>query len=375
MGIYNPTCKYGGITTVEYLDNKYKESITICQNHSGQIEKSIIIYSKNTSLVLVLYWYNMYQNITSSFTFSLTRCKTVTIKLCEYNAHCTNILNATRSVEDMNVCNSYFSRVKKWSYMNFITGPYLGSVILFTHIDDQCSIVQFSSRNMMVVASVDVDFSPVRCHAYLVLRRISLPTHAVANRQVEFIIKGNFGKYRRKADSVQMLGEPEKLDIYSPQLNFTGNRYNEKIFSSFHIYAQINTSKYFDEFQISISLSLPYSWVDIIVKQTAPNMPSQLETQINLFHIATVNFTQQHYYSFQKTRFRSVMLLEFGGNDSNEFIPSDVMLHIDLVKYLGKFSVERKTISFKNGVPIFAVDQTDFHLYYPTSRICNFLFF
>ena len=306
-GIYNPNCKYGGIVVGEYLDYKYEESNAVCQKHNGLIEQSRSMYSKNSSLVLILYWYNIYQNITVSLSLSLTRCKSVNIDLCEYNAQCTNIINATRSLDDMNVCNLFFTKIKKRSYINFLTNSFLGSVIPFTHDDNQCSILQFSSQNIMMdLTKADFEFSQLVCHAYLVAELYSFSTHIVANKEIEFIIKGSFGKYPRITDNVQLLGQPEKLDVYSPQLYYTGNRYNRKIFSSFHIYAQINTSKYFDEFQIGISMSLPYSWVDIIVKQTAPIRSSQFETQLNLFHIATVNLNQQQ-YSFQNTRFRSVL--------------------------------------------------------------------
>ena len=79
VGVYNPTCKYGGIVAEEYLDNRYKESTTICQRHDGQIEQSRSLYSSNSSLVLVLYWYNRYHNITVSLSLSLTRCKPINI--------------------------------------------------------------------------------------------------------------------------------------------------------------------------------------------------------------------------------------------------------------------------------------------------------
>ena len=87
-GIYNPTCKYGGIVAGEYLDNEYKESTAVCEKHDGQFEESKSIYSKNSSLILVLYWYNMYQNIAVSLSLSLTRCKPVNIDVCKYNILC-----------------------------------------------------------------------------------------------------------------------------------------------------------------------------------------------------------------------------------------------------------------------------------------------
>ena len=88
VGVYNPTCKYGGIVAGEYLDNRYKESTTICQRHDGQIEQSRSLYSLNSSLVLVLYWYNRYHNIRVSLSLSLTRCKPINIDLCRYDILC-----------------------------------------------------------------------------------------------------------------------------------------------------------------------------------------------------------------------------------------------------------------------------------------------
>ena len=108
------------------------------------------------------------------------------------------------------------------------------------------------------------------CYAYLVPGGFTLPD-IIENEQIELIIRGNFGKYPRMADSVNMLGQREKLDVYSPKLNYLRNRYNKKIFSSCHIYALIDTSKKSDDFQIDIYLSLFDSWIDIIVYQTCAN--------------------------------------------------------------------------------------------------------
>ena len=67
------------------------------------------------------------------------------------------------------MCNSFFQRVKRWTYVNFLTDNFLGSVIPFTHDDNQCSILQFYSQDIMLdVTQKDLELSAFGCHAYLV---------------------------------------------------------------------------------------------------------------------------------------------------------------------------------------------------------------
>ena len=328
--IYNPTCKYGGIVAAEFLDYEYKESTTIC---SEQINQSRSLYSSKSSLVLILYWYKMYQKITASLTLSLTRCKPVTIDLCEFNNLCflsfVKFYNLTTKANLHTKCNEFLNK-GKWSNIIFNSDEFSGSFIHFCQENNQCSIIQFSSGKMVLLKSM-FKLSYFACHAYLIPRMLEY----IGNKQIEFIIKGNFGKYPRMTDHVQLLGEPEKLHIYSPQLNSSGNRFNEKIFSSCHIYAQINTSKYMNEFQIYISLLHANSWIEIIVNTISSSC--KRERRINLFHIATLNFNLQ-YYSCQKMHFNFVLLLELGGNGTDKFIPSGVRIIIDMLTDLGAIS-------------------------------------
>ena len=130
-GIYNPICKYGGIVTEEYLDNKYEESSTTCQNHSGQIKQARSMYSSTSSLVLILYWYSMYQNIMASLTLSLTRCKPVTIDLCELHYFCGHKLpnydGCLLIPPIAHECDSYLNNVTKRSNMYFSRDEFLFS--------------------------------------------------------------------------------------------------------------------------------------------------------------------------------------------------------------------------------------------------------
>ena len=200
-GIYNPTCKYGGIVAGEYLDNNYEESITICQKHHGQNEQSKSMYSKNSSLVIVLYWYNIYQNIKASLTLSVTRCQSVNIDLCEHNIICSNQFDTTKNLDSLGLCDSFLSRATKWSNIKFSTRE---SYLSFSMDENQCSIVQFSSRNIKLPKSAfnfRFEVSNFVCHTYFVLGKI----FQIEDRRIELIIKGNMEKYFKMADSVELL--------------------------------------------------------------------------------------------------------------------------------------------------------------------------
>ena len=234
------------------------------------------------------------------------------------------------------------------------------SFIHFLHEGNQCSIVQFSSRNLKLPKSKlifeDEWFYLMECQAYFVAEISNW--FQCQKKQIKFIIKGNFGKYPRKVDSVQLLGEPEKLDVYSPQLNYTGNRYNEKIFSSCHIYAQINSS---DKFQIKNILSLhSNSWIDIIVKDS-----SLSQMGLEKYNLEVVNFEHQP-YELKKNIFGDTMVLEFGGNSLNEFTPSGVRLNIDTVQHLRVYGFDLWDSSSNDNGWI----SYDEHIS-ANSRICN----
>ncbi len=72
--IENVTCKYGGLVATEQLIDDYRESVTLCQNHDGSSRLSRSLYSTNSSLTLVLYWYN-HSSINASLTLSVTKCR------------------------------------------------------------------------------------------------------------------------------------------------------------------------------------------------------------------------------------------------------------------------------------------------------------
>ena len=70
-----PCCKFGGMVTIEYLKNEYKENILVCE----PLDQGRSFYSHNSDLVLVFYWYDAF-NV--SLIISQTNCKFIEIDPC-----------------------------------------------------------------------------------------------------------------------------------------------------------------------------------------------------------------------------------------------------------------------------------------------------
>ena len=320
----------GGIFAGEYLDNRYKESTTICQRHDGQIEQSRSLYSSNSSLVLVLYWYNRYHNITVSLSLSLTRCKPINIDLCRYDILC------LKHDENMDSCKKYINSTMKWSNIKLFqyeAEPFLS----FNLQDNECSIVQFSSQYIKLPKSVKDHYVFSECHTNFLIEGQSYFTQ---EKQIQFIIKGNFGKHSRmQNDSIQLLGQPDNLQIYSPKLNYRyEKRYEKNIFSSYYIFAQVNTPTYFNEFKIKMFLTLQSkSWIDIIVKQNKLNETGVSKVGLEKYTSETFHPKEKH-LMLKKMYFahEEVLLLKVGGNNSDQVIPPEVILSISMVQDFGE---------------------------------------
>ncbi len=77
-------CKFGGFTAVERNEKYYRETVTVCENHDGNTSQSQSqsFYSQNSSLILLLYWYEDLAEIKVTFSVSLMKCFVVWINLC-----------------------------------------------------------------------------------------------------------------------------------------------------------------------------------------------------------------------------------------------------------------------------------------------------
>ena len=328
VGVYNPTCKYGGIVAGEYVDNKYKESTTVCQNHEGQIEESRSLYSLNSSLVLVLYWYNKYYNITVSLSLSLMRCKPVNIDVCRYNILCLDYYST------MKRCTKYNNTVTKGSNIKLF--PYSNEPFISLKLqDNECFVVQFSSKYMNLPKVEKVTplglYNPISkyipvCYVYFFIEQ---EYYITQERQREFLIKGKFEKKStEKKDGIELVGEPDNLQIYLQK-----NSHNPKIDKSVlnpYIFAQFNTTTYLHEFQILMHITFhSKSWIDIILKQNKPNKTSVSQVGLEKytresFHVRQIELNLKEMAAARE----EVLLLKFGGKSTDDVILPEVLFNI-----------------------------------------------
>ncbi len=104
-GVKRDNCKYAGVTTAEVLNNAYKENVVLCDNHHPH-NTARSFYSSNSSLFVVLYWYQEYSFINATLSLEKTPCKSVEICLCTLHQKCSENPRASE-------CEAYLSEVKK----------------------------------------------------------------------------------------------------------------------------------------------------------------------------------------------------------------------------------------------------------------------
>lgn len=141
------TCQYGGLVAGEELTGDYKESETLCKTHSGAPQHHRHFYSFNSSLILVLFWFEKYSNISVVVLLSQTKCKPVYFDTCLFHAFCT----ANQRRTDDIWCHYYLKYIAQFSDIQLIRKKlgYLDSIfaqlgaLVFYLEGETCSIVQF----------------------------------------------------------------------------------------------------------------------------------------------------------------------------------------------------------------------------------------
>ncbi len=75
-------CTHSGFLTIQTSEDKFKESVVLCTNHSSVVEQSRSFYSTGPVLSIVLYWYKHHSSIHTTLNISRTTCHAATINLC-----------------------------------------------------------------------------------------------------------------------------------------------------------------------------------------------------------------------------------------------------------------------------------------------------
>ena len=104
IGLYDEACLYGGLVASEQLIDDYRQSGTECENYHGT-EQARSFYSHKSSLVIILYWYKMYNTFNTTVDISGTSCD-----ICHFHDVCK---------EDNSLsCLLYLNYVTQYSSIN-----------------------------------------------------------------------------------------------------------------------------------------------------------------------------------------------------------------------------------------------------------------
>ena len=150
QGPDSEVCKYGGLTAIESLKHEYKQHVPLCTNYSSKTWSQRGFYSVNSSLKVVLYWYQPYSTIDVTFSISGTKCDTVQISPSTYCSECS--FNSP--------CLSYFNRVTQYSNVSLKTNDI--DTILYSISDNQCFVLQLieNSTTPKISTSCNMDIAP-----------------------------------------------------------------------------------------------------------------------------------------------------------------------------------------------------------------------
>ena len=159
-------CKYGGYLTGEETVKSYKESLTVCEQHGGDEHHGLTLSSQNSSLILFVYWYKYYSEISINAYVSLTKCTAVKVDICTLQELC-------------------YPKIKKNFHLpkcksNALTFGYK-HIVHFSLHDLECMVIQFRKMN----ASLD-GLSHPHCSIHL-----SSDDGSQEGREIQYTLKGS----------------------------------------------------------------------------------------------------------------------------------------------------------------------------------------
>ena len=253
------TCIYGGLSIIQELYGD-QEIYTICEkyNHLHNFKRSF--YSKNSSLFLLMYWYEHYSKINLTLNLSLTKCTSVEMNYC--------IWPDKNNIIDFDIRH-------KGSWPTY----------LFSLQNDGCVILQFRKRSVWSGGIIR------RCSFDLLLHEIPLPGTEIVYQIMGMLYQFHGGSkstndcfflsdttYTKEFYSVV---EPEDklINCQKQTVHGCSSLYTYMIQSvndtdiNFFIKVKFNSPTHQNTFHFNTVMSpVTNSWVDIIIwKRTAQN--------------------------------------------------------------------------------------------------------
>ncbi len=175
VGENSPNCTHGGLLTVEAEQNNFEETAVLCS-----LDHRKSYYSQNSSLSLVLYYYQNYSALNATIRVAVTKCSSIHLSNCEFLQKCGN-----RGKQNI-ICTSYLADITQGS--SVFLRPQT-SHLLFCLPTENCFVLQIS-RNISCDLSQEGRFRDI-CYVTL--------TSAVSHEpdlEMVYNIKGSFSHLR-----------------------------------------------------------------------------------------------------------------------------------------------------------------------------------
>ena len=323
-------CKYGGLFTGEVMLNYYKESLTVCESHSGSKHNGVTYFSKKSSLILLVYWYEHYSKIHTTTVVSLTKCTAVQLDGCAVHKFCNPIVS---SWSNLSKCNSYIKDISK-SHLRYPGKRQLSyqkdylhhdsydlyDFVFFSLNDKECIVIQFRERTV----SLGDIFEP-RCKIQLRSSNVS-----PEGKELQYKLKGSLYSFSHDFRNIKV-----KLQFIADYLAFFGitknfclqistkepNNFNCRVTQKqkneasickretffrmyqsyfekkdFYIFASQSFSLASNLLRIQVQLSLfSKSWIDVVIsehniKNVGVTLKESVSLPFILYHVKNIGY-------------------------------------------------------------------------------------
>ncbi len=245
VGYSSALCDHGGMAILE--GRKFIETHTLCQSTDKDSGMSRNLFSEESSMAIVLYWYERYSTISVVLNMSHAVCKSLHIDPCELNYRCPSPAES---------CDQYLESIAERSGVNVFwkaqSLPYdvLGSDLTFTIEDESCVVAQFQHD----MRPMDIS------HVCIVYSQFDFAQTYSGVGHINVVVSNMFPRYIPTDWEIGFSGQIERL-CYQNQLS--GNTTCTKIhtMTTTELWKLDNT---FPDLRVHTQFILPYYFLSPI---------------------------------------------------------------------------------------------------------------
>ena len=261
-----PICSYGGLVTAEIINNDYHEGKIQCDHYDGSKQQSKSYFSLKSSMYLILYWYDIYNEISSSVTVQTTRCKPVRLDPCIFFKLCVEHVQAIK-------CKAYLNTFTKYLEAKLMSERGQPTLQFFLGAEE-CVVVQLAtwnpilSKEKRMQLACKLNLIAESSHTRIVQCKgaIPPPSHTFQYTEVHFLTLEHYPLSSNKCPKDQLRQKALKIESSNITVKRTDGHL-ETIFMKLQ-------NKIIKDLYISLPL-MSSTWLDILIRRyKSDHMPS-----------------------------------------------------------------------------------------------------